>query len=54
MKHRCDSCGGRLGLTIQRWWGYRFCKQICKADFLAKRARQIEQTRRWLSYLKPG
>jgi hypothetical protein len=27
MKGRCDSCGGRVGMIVHKWWVYRFCKK---------------------------
>jgi hypothetical protein len=54
-KHTCSTCGtDRFGLVRQEWLGYQFCSKGCLADFLAKRARQIEQTKRWLQHHKPG
>jgi hypothetical protein len=58
MKQRprnCDNCGkSKWALTRQRWAGYVFCCKACKSDFLGKRARQIEDMKRWLGYLKAG
>jgi endogenous inhibitor of DNA gyrase (YacG/DUF329 family) len=51
----CDNCGNsNWGLIRQRWIGYIFCSTACKAEFLSKRARQIEDLKRWLGYLTPG
>jgi hypothetical protein len=54
MKRRCDSCGGRFGLTRHKWFGYHFCREACKKDFLVKLAGQREQLRLWLGYLARG
>jgi hypothetical protein len=52
-KKRCDSCGGRFGLTRQKWLGYQFCRKACKDDFLAKIVRQREQLKGLLASLRP-
>ena len=54
MKKRCDSCGGRFGLTRHKWFGYHFCREACKKDFLVKLAGQREQLRLWLGYFARG
>jgi hypothetical protein len=54
MKRRCDSCGGRFGLTRHKWFGYHFCREACKKDFLVKLAGQREQLRLWLGYFARG
>jgi hypothetical protein len=51
-KKQCDHCGSdKFGLVRQNWLGFQFCKKACRAEFLEKRKRQIEQTTRWLAYL---
>jgi hypothetical protein len=51
---RCDTCGrSKWGLAQLLWAGYVFCSAACKAEFLAKRARQIEELKMWLGHLKP-
>jgi len=52
-KKQCANCGSeKFGLARQRWLALHFCKRECKAEFLANRKRQGEQTTRWLAYLR--
>ena len=40
---RCANCAGKFGLVCHRHWGLRFCRKVCKTNFLAKTARM----RKW-------
>jgi hypothetical protein len=42
VKHRCDYCGGRLGLIVHRYYRMRFC---CSPHAAAYRDRLAEKTR---------
>jgi hypothetical protein len=43
LKNRCSNCGGKFGLVSYHHWGLRFCRKACKANFLAKTAREYER-----------
>lgn len=53
---RCDNetCRRPFGLVVYRFYGYRFCREVCKNDFLAKIAQQRERMKQWLGYLRPS
>src|SRR5215470_2330706 len=41
LKHRCDHCGGHLGLIVHRYYCMRFC---CNAHMETYRRRLTERT----------
>src|SRR5216684_9420346 len=47
LDNRCAGCGGRFGLVCHHHWGLRFCRKACKANFLAKTARDYAWIRKW-------
>jgi hypothetical protein len=48
MTHRCDHCGGPLGLIVHRYYQMRFC---CEAHAEAYRRRLTEDTRAKVGHL---
>jgi hypothetical protein len=46
LDNRCANCGGKFGLVYHHHWGLRFCRKVCKDDFLAKTARM----RKWFGW----
>jgi hypothetical protein len=38
-ENRCANCGGKFGLVCYHHWGLRFCRKVCKANFVARTAR---------------
>ena len=53
VRHRCDYCGGHLGLIVDRYYRMRFC---CKAHMSAYKQRLTMETRakiRQLELLAP-
>lgn len=46
LDNRCANCGGKFGLVYHHHWGLRFCRKVCKNDFLAKTARM----RKWFGW----
>ena len=52
--NRCANCGGRFGLVCHYHWGLRFCRRVCKANFLAKTAKDHARMRRWFGLLARG
>jgi hypothetical protein len=48
LENRCANCGGKFGLVYHNYWGLRFCRKVCKDDFLAKTARGHAFMRRLL------
>jgi hypothetical protein len=38
-ENRCANCGGKFGLVCYHYWGLRFCRKVCKYNFLAKTAK---------------
>lgn len=48
LNNRCANCGGRFGLVCHRHLGLRFCRKACRANFLAKKAKDYARIRRWL------
>jgi len=48
LKHRCDHCGGPLGLIVRRYYHMRFC---CNAHVEAYRRRLSETTRAKIQHL---
>ena len=53
-ENRCWNCGGKFGLVSYHYWGRRFCRKACKANFLAKTARDHACMRRWFGFLPRG
>jgi hypothetical protein len=51
MSKRCHQCGGRFGLTRQRWYQYQFCCMKCRSRFLDELAADRERIRKWLGFL---
>jgi hypothetical protein len=51
LENRCSNCGGKFGLVSYHHWGRRFCRKACKANFLAKTARDYAC---WLGVLPRG
>jgi hypothetical protein len=51
LENRCSNCGGKLGLVSHHHWGQRFCRKACKANFLAKTAKDYACMRRWFGFL---
>jgi hypothetical protein len=49
--NRCAYCGGKFGLVSHYYRGLRFCRRACKANFLAKTARDHARMRRWFGLL---
>jgi hypothetical protein len=47
LENRCANCGGKFGLVYHNHWGLRFCRKACKADFLAKTAKDHARMRKW-------
>jgi hypothetical protein len=47
---RCANCGGKFGLVCHRYWRLRFCRKVCKTNFLAKTAKDYARMRKWLAY----
>jgi hypothetical protein len=52
--NRCANCGGRLGLVSYEHCGLRFCRKSCRADFLAKSAKDHALMRKWFGLLPHG
>ena len=50
-ENRCAHCGGKLGLVSHHYWGLRFCRKSCKADFLAASAKDHARIRKWFGFL---
>jgi hypothetical protein len=50
LENRCATCGGKFGLVTHHHWGLRFCRKICKANYLAKAAKDHARLRRWLGW----
>ncbi len=48
LEKRCSDCGGRLGLVCHHYWGLRFCRKVCKDNYLAKTAKDRARIRMWL------
>jgi hypothetical protein len=46
-ENRCANCGGKFGLVHHQHWGLRFCRKACKANFLARTARDHAWIRKW-------
>ena len=44
----CDHCGGRFGLVTHRWWGNKFCKRMCRDNYVHEVALGRDPMRRWL------
>jgi endogenous inhibitor of DNA gyrase (YacG/DUF329 family) len=49
MHARCAHCGGKFGLTRQRWFKNQFCSKRCRAKFLAKLTQDRECVSGWIS-----
>lgn len=47
LENRCANCGGRFGLICHHYWGLRFCRKICKDNFLAKTAKDRALISKW-------
>jgi len=54
LENRCANCGGKLGLVCHHHWGLRFCRKVCKNNFLAKTAKDHVCMRRWFGFLPRG
>ena len=48
---RCANCGGKFGLVCHRHWGLRFCRKVCKTNYLAKTAKDYVRMRKWFGML---
>ena len=48
LENRCTHCGGKFGLMQHQHWGLRFCRKACKANFLARTARDYAWMKKWL------
>ena len=49
VQHRCDYCGGHLGLIVDRYYRMRFC---CKAHVSAYKQRLTMETRAKIRHLE--
>jgi hypothetical protein len=47
LENRCANCGGKFGLICHHHRGLRFCRQVCKENFLAKTAKDFARLRKW-------
>jgi len=47
LEKHCANCGGKFGLIQHQHWGFRFCRKACKANFLARTARDHAWMRKW-------
>lgn len=50
LENCCAGCGGKFGLVSYQHWRLRFCSKICKANHLAKAAKDHAGLRRWLGW----
>jgi hypothetical protein len=48
---RCANCAGKFGLVCHRHWGLRFCRKVCKTNYLAKTAKDYVRVRKWFGML---
>ena len=46
-ENHCANCGGKFGLVCYHHWGLRFCRKVCKHNFLAKTAKDLARMRKW-------
>jgi hypothetical protein len=54
LDNRCAGCGGKFGLVSHHHWGMRFCSKACRANFLAKTARDHARIRKWFGWSGRG
>jgi hypothetical protein len=50
-ENRCANCGGKFGLVCHYHWGMRFCRKVCKNNFLTKTAKDHARMRKWFGLL---
>jgi endogenous inhibitor of DNA gyrase (YacG/DUF329 family) len=50
-KKRCDTCGGKFGMVVQRWYGMRFCRKRCRELYLDKLAQDRDRIRKWFGFI---
>ena len=48
------NCGGKFGLVCYHHWGLRFCRKVCKHNFLAKTAKDYAHLRTCFGFLGRG
>jgi len=53
-ENRCANCGGKFGLVCYHHWGLRFCRKVCKDNFLAKTAKDYARIRTCFGFLARG
>ena len=54
VENHCANCGAKLGLISYEHWGLRFCRKSCRADFLARTAKDHARMRKWFGLLPRG
>jgi len=53
-ENHCANCGGKFGLVCYHHWGLRFCRKVCKHNFLAKTAKDYAHLRTCFAFLARG
>ena len=53
-ENRCANCGGKFGLVCYHHWGLRFCRKVCKHNFLAKTAKDYARISTCFAFLARG
>jgi hypothetical protein len=51
LDNRCAHCGGKFGLVSHHHRGLRFCREVCKENFLARTAKDYARMRKWFGLL---
>jgi hypothetical protein len=50
-ENRCANCGGKFGLVCYHHWGLRFCRKLCKHNFVVRTAKDYAHLRTCFGFL---